>query len=144
MASVAMMVSGALVNALAFTRSSYGFSLLNGGHAEIKRHDLAIEKLAAARNAWVKERQQKIDMINKQLYEEKKSEVKFHDLDAVMSEYKRVFGNTVDIAMPCEPVLSDLYTGPAKMSHETQLVLSGVVAIGVSYMALKYVKPTHH
>ena len=47
MASVAMLIRGALVNALAFTGSSYLFHRLSADiiDAERKRHDLAIEKL---------------------------------------------------------------------------------------------------
>ena len=82
------MVSSALVNALAFTGSSYGFLLLNKGWEEIKRYDLAIAKLAVAHNEWVKQRQQRIDMINQKLYDEKKVEIRFYDLDSTMAEYK--------------------------------------------------------
>ena len=50
MASVAMLIGGALVNALAFTGSSYLFHRLSADNinAERKRHDAAIEKLQAA------------------------------------------------------------------------------------------------
>ena len=49
MASVAMLIGGALANALAFTGSSYLFHRLSKDSidAERKRHDLAIEKLQA-------------------------------------------------------------------------------------------------
>ena len=48
MASTAMMIGGALVNALAFTGSNFLFGQLSKDHvdAERKRHDLALEKLA--------------------------------------------------------------------------------------------------
>ena len=51
MASVAMLIGGALVNALAFTGSSYLFHRLSKGSidAERKRHDTAIEALQANR-----------------------------------------------------------------------------------------------
>ena len=47
MASCAMLVGGALVNALAFTGSSYSFSMLrsSGVDEERKRHDEAVEQL---------------------------------------------------------------------------------------------------
>ena len=50
MASVAMLIGGALANALAFTGSSYLFHRLSAANidAEKKRHDLVIEKLQAA------------------------------------------------------------------------------------------------
>ena len=53
MASTAMLVSGALVNALAFSGSNYLFSMLrsSGADEEKKRHDKAIEQLQAAHEA---------------------------------------------------------------------------------------------
>ena len=47
MVSVAMLIRGAMANALAFTGSSYLFLRLsaNSIDAERKRHDLAIEQL---------------------------------------------------------------------------------------------------
>ena len=50
MASAAMLIRGALANALAFTGSSYLFHRLSADHidAERKRHDAAIEKLQKA------------------------------------------------------------------------------------------------
>ena len=61
MASVAMLIRGALANAPAFTGSSYLFhSRLSANNidAERKRHDAAIEKLQAAQIEWAHKRQQ--------------------------------------------------------------------------------------
>ena len=53
MASVAMLIGGALVNALAFTGSSYLFHRLSADNidAERKRHDAAIEALQAPKSS---------------------------------------------------------------------------------------------
>ena len=69
MASVAMLTRGALVNALAFTGSSYLFHRLakESIGVERKRHDVMTEKLQAAQIEWVHKRQQGIDFINNQL-----------------------------------------------------------------------------
>ena len=50
MASIAMLVGGALVNALAFSGSNWLFSMLrsSGLVKERKRHDKAVEQLQAA------------------------------------------------------------------------------------------------
>ena len=60
MASVAMLIGGALVNALAFTGSSYLFHRLSVDtiDAERKRHNAAIEKLQAAQLEWAHKWQQ--------------------------------------------------------------------------------------
>ena len=66
MASVAMLIRGALVNALAFTGSSYLFHRLSADNIDVKRkrHDLAIEKLQKAQIEWAHKHQEQIDFIN--------------------------------------------------------------------------------
>ena len=65
MASVAMLIGGALANALAFTGSSYLLHRLSkdGIDTERKRHDVAIEKLQKAQIEWAHKQQQRIDFI---------------------------------------------------------------------------------
>ena len=60
MASVAMLIRGALANALAFTSSSYLFYRLSKDSIdkERKRHDAAIEQLQAAQIEWAHKCQQ--------------------------------------------------------------------------------------
>ena len=69
MTSVAMLIGGASVNALAFTGSSYLFHRQSkeSVNAKRKRHDAAIEALQAAQIEWVHKWQQRIDFINNQL-----------------------------------------------------------------------------
>ena len=56
MASLAVMIGGAAINALAFSGSNYLFSKLSDhGEAERKRHDLAMEDFQKARDEWNKE-----------------------------------------------------------------------------------------
>ena len=95
MASVAMLIRGALVNALAFTSSSYLFHRLSKESidAKRKRHDVAIEKLQAAQLEWAHKHQQRIDFINNQLRLERKPETKFTELNNAMREYHEVFGH---------------------------------------------------
>ena len=54
MASVAMLIRGALANALAFTGSSYLFHRLSASSIDTERarHDLAIEQLQRAQIEW--------------------------------------------------------------------------------------------
>ena len=64
-----MLTLGALVNALAFTGSSYLFHGLSADNidAERKRHEAAMEALQVAQIEWTHNRQQRIDFINNQL-----------------------------------------------------------------------------
>ena len=95
MASIAMLIGGALANALTFTGSSYLFPRLSADNtdAERKRHDAAIEALQKVQIEWTDKRQQRIDFINKQLRLERKAETKFTELNNTMKEYYEVFGH---------------------------------------------------
>ena len=95
MASVAMLIRGALANALALTSSSYLFHRLSADNidAERKRHDVAIEALQAAQLEWTHKWQQRIDFIDNQLRLERKAETKFTELNDAMREYHEVFGH---------------------------------------------------
>ena len=66
MASVAMLIGGALANALAFTGSSYLFHRLSKDSIdkERKRHDAAIENSRIVQIEWAHKRQQRIDFIH--------------------------------------------------------------------------------
>ena len=138
MASVAMLIGGALANTLAFTGSSYLFHRLSADNidAERKRHDAAIEKLQAAQIEWAHKQQQRIDFINNQLRLEQKVETKFTELNNAMREYHEVFGHELPpLPVPREPVLSDFYT-PTDEQHYRELgfiVLSMIGIRGVLY-----------
>ena len=131
MASIAMMLGGAIANALAFTGGSYLFSSLSidSIDQERKRHDLAIEKLVKAQIEWQQKRQQRIDFINKQLMLEKKTEVKFTELNDARREYYSVFGKHLE-PLQREPILSDFYT-PSDGQHERELTIITLSMLGI-------------
>ena len=136
MASVAMLIRGALANALAFTGSSYLFHRQSKDsiHAERKRHNLAIEKFQAAQIEWAHKWQQQINFINNQLRLERKAEIKFTELKDAVREYHEVFGHELP-PLPREPVLSNFYT-LANEQHYRELgfiVLSMTGIGGVLY-----------
>ena len=95
MASVEMLIGGALANALTFTGSSYLFHRLSADNidTERKRHDAAIQALQKAQIEWAHNRQQRIDFINNQLRLECAVETKFTELNDAMREYHEVFGH---------------------------------------------------
>ena len=130
MASVAMLIGGALANALAFTGGSYLFHRLSkdSTDAERARHDAAIEELRKAQIEWAHKRQQRIDSINNQLRLEGKAETKFAELNDAMREYHEVFGHELP-PLPREPVLSDYYT-PTDEQHYRELGFIALSMVG--------------
>ena len=103
MASVALLVGGALVNALAFSGSNYLLSKLDKGDTaeEQKRHDKAVEQLQSAQAEWSQKRTERLDWINKKLREQHQAVQDFHDADAAWREYTRFTGETLDPQFPC-------------------------------------------
>ena len=133
MASVALVVGGALVNALAFSGSNYLFSMLksSGVGEERKRHDKAIEQLQAAQAKWSRRPTERLDWINEELRRQSHSVQTFRDVDAAIREYSRVTGTNIDPLEP-EPQLSDFYTpSNEQKDREIAFVVLGLAATGL-------------
>ena len=131
MASVAMLIGGALANALAFTGSSYLFHRLSANNIDVerKRHDAAKEAIQKAQIEWAHKCQEQIDFINKQLRLERKAEVKSTELNDAIREYHEVFGHELP-PLPREPVLSDFYI-PTDEQHYRELGFIALSMIGI-------------
>ena len=126
-----MLIGRALVNALAFTGSSYLFHRLFADNidAERKRHNAAIEALQKAQIEWTHRRQQRIDFINNQLRSERAAETKFTELNDAMKEYHEVFGHELP-PLPREPVLSNFYPSTDEQ-HYRELGFIALSMIGI-------------
>ena len=131
MASIVVLIGGALANALAFTDSSYLFSRLSKDsiNKEEKRHVLAKEQLQKAQVEWVQKQQERIDFINKQLRLERKVETKFTELHDSMREYHDVFGHQL-LRLPRKPVLSGFYASNSE-KHAKELAFITLSMIGI-------------
>ena len=120
MASVAMLIGGALADALAFTSSSYLFLRLSKDSIDKKRkrHNKAIEQLQKAQVEWVQKRQQGIDFISKLLRLKTIVETKFTELNDAIREYYEIFGHELP-SLSQELVLSDYYN-PSNEQHNRE------------------------
>ena len=138
MASIAMMVGGALTNALAFSGSSFLFSQMSGA-AERKRHNLAIENLQHERDTWNEQRLARIDFINKKLKEQGHAEKTFRNVDEAMQSYYYLTGEQLE-ALPPEPQLSDfLHEDDNAAIQKIELVLVGAGILITGYLTYKFV-----
>jgi len=140
MATIALLVGGAIVNALAFSGSNYLFSMLRSRDTgeEQKRHDLAIEQTQEAQAAWSKRRSERLDWINEQLRREKHAVNTFDDVEEAEREYYIATGRT--LAPDPYPQLSDYYTPSAdQKDRELIFVALGMTAVGlVTYKIYRY------
>jgi hypothetical protein len=131
MASIAIMVGGAIINAAAFSGGNYLFSMLNKKDADEERvrHDKALEDFQQAQAAYARKRQEHLDYLNDRLRAEGHAEKVYENVDAAMQRYYEVTGNKVDA--PPQPEMSDYYSpSPEQQKNEITFVLSGLAALG--------------
>jgi hypothetical protein len=132
MASIAILVGGALVNAFAFSGSNYLFSMLHssGVDEERKRHDKAVEQLQAAQANRSRKRTERLDWINEELRRQGHALHTFQDVDAAIREYNQVVGdNNKKITLEYEPTLSDFYVpSDDQKDREIAFVILGMGA----------------
>ena len=131
MASVAMLIGGALVNAVAFSGSNYLFSMLrsSGVDAERKRHDKAVEQLQSAQAEWSRRRTERLDWINEELRRQNHAVKTFRDVDEAMQEYALVFGASKKLdPLGPPPQLSDFYA-PSSGQKDRELIF---IALGMA------------
>ena len=130
MASAAMVIGGAVVNALAFSGSNYLFSKLSSDE-ERKRHDKAIEKLTKARDEYGKKRLALIDYANNKVMEERKANKNYHDSEEAIKLY-------YEATLGPPPKLSDFYE-PSETQKNNELLFIVVGMTGV-YFFSKWMK----
>ena len=137
MASVAILVGGALVNALAFSGSNFLFSKLGASASDVDkerhRHDKAIESLQTAQSLWSRRRIDRLDWINEELRRQNHAAKTFSDVDSAMREYSQIY-NTASTLEPLgpSPKLSDFYRpSSAQKDREMAFVVLGTAASSV-------------
>ena len=132
MASIAMLIRGALANALAFTGSSYVICSIDylQTTSVLKERGMMQQALQKAQIEWALKHQERIDFINKQLRLERKAETKFTELNEAMREYHEVFGHELP-PLPREPILSNFYTLTAEQHYrELGFIALRMIEIG--------------
>ncbi len=135
MASIAMMIGGAVVNALAFSGSNFLFSSLGGGEEERKRHDKAIEQLNEAHEAWVKRRTQRQDWEHEQLLKSQQARDNYRRGEIASAT---AYHATEPPTAGKEPVLGDFYTpSEEQKDREIGFIVAGTTVLGI--VLYKYV-----
>ena len=121
--SIAMMIGGAVVNALAFTGSGLKSSDVE---KEQKRHDLALEQLTKARDEWSRESVKYLDYVNDPLKKEASANKTFTDINEAMNEHYVVIGSrfTLPPNLREEPKLDDFYVPSEEKKTERSYLSS--------------------
>ena len=129
--AVAMMVGGALVNALAFSGSNYLFSKMGkdgDAEAERERHDKAEEQLQKAQSEWSEKRTQRLDFINQEIQKEHHAVQTFDSVDQAMKQYYYITGKQLN-PLPPKPILSDFYAPSEDQKNREIAVVGGGMAL---------------
>ena len=130
---MASMVAGGLFNAVAFAGAGYLFQKLNkdGYDEEIRRHDLALEKLERARQEWNQkdiERQEKMAALRQ---EKEKADADFKNINKALKDYEKVTTLVFDEKkFTRQPHLWDFYDPSDEMKEYMTLSIGAIGLVG--------------
>ena len=139
MASIAILVGGAVLNAAAFIGGNYLARALGGGDKaaldEKVRHDKAFEAYQAAYAKYSRDRTKLLDWIatNTQIKAEAKQN--FTNTDYAFKLYNQAHPDKQMIP-PKEPKFSDFYQ-PSEQQKNGELVFMGAGALALGYAAFR-------
>ena len=141
MASIAIMIGGAILNATTFVGGSYLAKYMSGSKvdAERKRHDLALEKYERDYQVWQKSRQRVMDWYSQRRDKEDIAARDLANTDEALKLYNRVH-EAVDqpqITLGKEPQLNDYYK-PSNSQKTGEIVYVSAGMLGVVYLAGKF------
>ena len=140
MATLAIMIGGAVLNAATFIGGSYLAKALSGdgGQAALDekiRHDKALEKYQKDYAQYQKDRTELLDWIAEQDREKDKAIHDFQDTDQALALYNQT--HRAKVALPKEPEFSDYYkSSPQQKNGELLFIGAGTLALG--YAALRF------
>lgn len=134
---MASVVAGGLFNAVAFAGAGYIFHKLdkNGHEKEMKRHNLAIEKLQKDREAWYEKTVEKKNKIAELRQEVEDAD---NDLDSTNEALRRLRIATEDYDEhnKTEPKLSDYYQ-PSDEMKTYENIVTGVIGSVSGFLITK-------
>ena len=107
---------------------------------ERKRHDLALEKLAQAKQEFEQQRVKYLDYLNQRMQQQKLSKRTFSNVKETLRVYNEVTGasHKLPLGLRREPQLSNFYTpSDDQRARELAWILGGTAVVG--YLTYKFV-----
>ena len=141
MASVAMAIAGAALNAAAFTGGNYLAKYLAGDNGkaalnEKTRHDKALEAYQSTMAKYERERTQILDWINTNEEIKKHAKKNFTNTDYAFKLYNQAHPDK-RLTLPKEPNFSDMYQ-PSGLQKQGELLFVGGGALALGYAAFRF------
>ena len=141
MASIAIMVGGAVLNAAAFIGGNYLAQTLGGAdpkaaQEEKVRHDKALEAYQAAYAKYTRDRTKLLDWIatNDRIKDQEKQD--FTNTDYAFKLYKQTRPDE-QITSPKGPKFADFYQ-PSEPQKQGELLFVGAGALALGYAAFRF------
>ena len=140
MASIPIMVGGAVLNAAAFIGGNYLARALGGGDKaaleEKKRHDKALESYNAAYTKHTRDRTKLLDLIETNAQIKAEAKQNFTNTDYAFKLYNQAHPDERMIP-PKEPKFSDFYQ-PSEQQKNGELMFVGAGALALGYAAFRF------
>ena len=141
MASIALMIGGAVLNAAAFTGGNYLAKYLAGDDgkaalAEKTRHDKALEAYNASMEKYNQERTQLVDWIETNREIEAQADQNFTNTDYAFKLYNQAHPDN-ELSQPKKPLFSDMYQ-PSELQKQGELLFVGGGALALGYAAFRF------
>ena len=138
MASIALMIGGAIINATTFVGGSYLAKYLSGSSdsdEEKKRHDLAAEKYQKEYEEYEENRAKLNDwiMTNDRIKDEAKEN--FKNTDYALKLYNKIHQDDLSLR---EPQFSDFYQ-PSAQQKQGEIIYVGASALAIGFAASYFI-----
>ena len=138
MASIALMIGGAIINATTFVGGSYLAKYLSGSSdsdEEKKRHDLAVEKYQNEYEEYEENRAKLNDwiMTNDRIKDEAKEN--FKNTDYALKLYNKIHQDDLSLR---EPQFSDFYQ-PSAQQKQGEIIYVGASALAIGFAASYFI-----
>ena len=138
MASIALMIGGAIINATTFVGGSYLAKYLSGSSdsdEEKKRHDLAVEKYQKEYEEYEENRAKLNDwiMTNDRIKDEAKEN--FKNTDYALKLYNKIHQDDLSLR---EPQFSDFYQLSAQQK-QGEIIYVGASALAIGFAASYFI-----
>ena len=138
MASIALMIGGAIINATTFVGGSYLAKYLSGSSdsdEEKKRHDLAVEKYQKIYEEYEENRAKLNDwiMTNDRIKDEAKEN--FKNTDYALKLYNKIHQEDLSLR---EPQFSDFYQ-PSAQQKQGEIIYVGASALAIGFAASYFI-----
>ena len=138
MASIALMIGGAIINATTFVGGSYLAKYLSGSSdsdEEKKRHDLAVDKYQKEYEEYEENRAKLNDwiMTNDRIKDEAKEN--FKNTDYALKLYNKIHQDDLSLR---EPQFSDFYQ-PSAQQKQGEIIYVGASALAIGFAASYFI-----